>query len=134
MSIDNQDDQSPKERKTPGRFSGPGLVLPLLILAVIAGYMYVLGSSPKKISYKQFIDQLRAQNVAQVNLFKGFAIGEFREPVAAEASEKSPAKKSPAVADEKAKSPETKSAEIKSSANKSDQKPDLRFSVLLPER
>src|SRR4051812_3170124 len=84
MASDNQDDQSPKDRKSPGRFSGPGLVLPLLILAVIAGYMYVIGSAPRKITYKAFIDQLKTNNVAEVNLFKGFAVGKFRQPVVTE--------------------------------------------------
>src|SRR5690349_17866309 len=140
MAIDDQDDQSPKDKKTPGRFSGPGLVLPLVILAVIAGYMYVLGSSPRKISYKLFIEQLKDKNVAEVNLFKGFAIGKFREPVTAESekpsqkaaaeaqqppstSEKATEEKSPP--DEKSKSPPNKL-----SSSKSEQKPDLRFSVV----
>jgi cell division protease FtsH len=132
MASDNQDDQSPKDRKSPGRFSGPGLVLPLLILAVIAGYMYVIGSAPRKITYKAFIDQLKTNNVAEVNLFKGFAVGKFRQPVVAETDKaaKKSAPEPPPPATEK--SPPDEKA--KSAANKSEPKPDLSFSVVLPER
>jgi cell division protease FtsH len=129
MAIDDSDDQTPKDKKTPGRFSGPGLVLPLLILAVIAGYMYVLGSSPRKISYKQFIDELKAKNVAEVNLFKGFAIGKFRQPIAADSQ-----KPSPKSSTETPSPPEKSDEKSKSSSSKTEPKPDLRFSVVLPER
>ncbi len=129
MAIDDSDDQSPKDKKTPGRFSGPGLVLPLLVLAIIAGYMYVLGSSPRKISYKIFVDQLKDKNVAEVNLFKGFAIGKFRQPVVADTE------KTAATPPTETASPSEKSDEkTKSAATKPEQKPDLRFSVVLPER
>src|SRR6478609_913077 len=113
MAIEDQDDQSPKDKKTPGRFSGPGLVLPLLILAIIAGYMYVLGSSPRKISYKQFIDQLNDKNVAEVNLFKGFAIGKFRQPIAV--GPEKPSIKTAAETQESPASPENSSPEKTSS-------------------
>src|SRR5690348_14089374 len=129
MAIDDSDDQSPKDKKTPGRFSGPGLVLPLLILAIIAGYMYVLGSSPRKISYKLFVDQLKDKNVAEVNLFKGFAIGKFREPVAADSE-----KPTPKSSTETPPSSEKSDGKAKSATTKPEQKPDLRFSVVLPER
>src|SRR4051812_24867362 len=128
MAIDDQDDQSPKDKKTPGRFSGPGLVLPLLILAIIAGYMYVLGSSPRKVSYKQFVDQLAAKNVARVDLFKGFAVGEFREPVVVESASERTAKTPPAEAPQADNKEKEKSATTKPEA-----KLDLRFSVVLPE-
>src|SRR5437868_13876304 len=85
MPQDDQDDLSQQERKTPGRFTGPGLVVPLLILAIIAGYLYILGSGPRKISYKLFLEQLRAKNVAEVDLFTRYAVGKLKQPVAAEA-------------------------------------------------
>src|SRR4051794_37761773 len=81
MADNDHDDPSQQERKSPGRFTGPGLVVPLLILAIIAGYLYLLGSTPRKITYDQFVQQLRAKNVADVDLFTRYAIGEFKHPV-----------------------------------------------------
>src|SRR5438034_11524000 len=97
MAQDDQDDLSPEERKTPGRFTGPGLVVPLLILAIIAGYLYLLGSGPRKISYKLFLEQLRAKNVAEVDLFTRYAIGKFKQPVAVEASSDKASSEKPAA-------------------------------------
>src|SRR5262249_38073908 len=81
MAKDNQDDLSPEQRKTSGRLPGAGLVLPLLILAIIAGYVYLLSKEPKrtKIDFKFFTDQLEARNVAEVELLSRYAIGRFKE-------------------------------------------------------
>src|SRR5439155_20002853 len=140
MPQDDQDDLSTEERKTPGRFTGPGLVVPLLILAIIAGYLYLLGSGPRKISYKLFLEQLRAKNVAEVDLFTRYAIGQFKQPVAIEATSEKPAAKSKpdgetptaregeAPAEPEKKKPSTaKSNTAKSNTAKAEEKPDLRF-------
>src|SRR5947208_13763112 len=97
MPQDDPDDLSTEERKTPGRFTGPGLVVPLLILAIIAGYLYLLGSGPRKISYKLFLEQLRAKNVADVDLFTRYAIGKFKQPVAVEAGSEKTSSEKPAA-------------------------------------
>src|SRR5262245_60874426 len=159
MPQDDQDDLSTEERKTPGRLTGPSLVVPLLILAIIAGYLYVLGSGPRKISYKFFLEQLRAKNVAEVDLFTRYAIGKFKHPITAdgetqkresdETSTEPTAKKStpegdaPADTNPKSKieNPKSEKAEAPGGPKKtsktisaSDAKPDLRFMVTLPDR
>src|SRR5438046_7428442 len=139
MPQDDQDDLSQQERKTPGRFTGPGLVVPLLILAIIAGYLYILGSGPRKISYKVFLEQLRAKNVAEVDLFTRYAIGKFKQPVVAETtSEKSGEKtkredetqkrqdEAPAEASAEKKPPEQTTPEKKTPV-KAEEKADLRI-------
>src|SRR5438132_13296745 len=143
MPQDDQDDLSTEERKTPGRFTGPGLVVPLLILAIIAGYLYLLGSGPRKISYKLFLEQLRAKNVAEVDLFTRYAIGKFKQPVAVEASsdkassdkassESKQESEAPAeTPSEKKKSAPPKNGTAKSDKAKAEEKPDLRFMVTL---
>jgi len=150
MAENDQDDSSQQERKSAGRFTGPGLVVPLLILAIIAGYLYLAGTMPRKISYDQFVQQLKAKNVAEVDLFTRYANGQFKHSVTAaegkakskkqNPNSKSPednpaaevktateseAKESPAKSNPKSKAPNPKSAETK---------PDLRFLVTLPER
>src|SRR5437764_1881305 len=107
-----QDDLPTEEQKTPGRFTGPGLVVPLLILAIIAGYLYVLGSGPRKISYKLFLEQLRAKNVAEVDLFTRYAIGKFKQPVPVEASsEKTSSEKSAAESKRESEAPGAREGE-----------------------
>src|SRR6185295_10479925 len=91
MSKDDQDDLSPEERKTPGRFTGPGLVVPLLIVTIIAGWLYVAASSPREISYTVFRDQLKAKNVAELRISSKSAIGKFKQPIAAAAQTEKPA-------------------------------------------
>src|SRR5262245_18681931 len=80
MPQDDQDDLSTEERKTPGRFSGPSLVVPLLILSIMAGNLYLASSVPRRISYKDFLEQLKAKNVAEVDLFTRYAIGKLKHP------------------------------------------------------
>ena len=70
MDKDNQDDSSPEERKTTSRLPGPGLMVPLLIVAIVAGYLFLLSAGPKRtqIPYSFFLEQLQAKNVAEVEL------------------------------------------------------------------
>src|SRR5262245_41226059 len=79
MAKENQDELD--QRKTTGRLPGPGLVVPLINLAIIAGYLFLLSKEPKrtKIEYSFFLDQLRAKNVAEVELLSRYAVGKFRE-------------------------------------------------------
>jgi cell division protease FtsH len=125
MAKDNQDDLSPEERKPTTRLPGPGLVVPLLILAVIAGYLVVLSSGPKRtpIRYSFFLDQLRAKNVSEVELFSRYAIGKFKEPplLPAEEAADDGAKKQPA-ADQPVKAPAKP------------RRAEQHFIVTLPER
>src|SRR5438046_9503736 len=135
MAQNDQDDLSPEERKTPGRFTGPGLVVPLLILAIIAGYLYLLGSSPRKISYQQFVEQLKAKNVAEVVLLTRDAVGKFKQPVPAEATAENRKREGEPPADPSAnregetpaESPEKKVPGKKTA--KAEQKPELSFPV-----
>ena len=131
MAKDNQDELQDGEQKSPGRFTGAGLVVPLLIVAVIAGYLFVLSSTPRSISYKLFKEQLRAKNVAELEILKQHAIGKFKQPVPPELpTGKTAAKKEP--------SPETATPEQgekkKSATTKTEPVVDLRFVVTLPER
>jgi cell division protease FtsH len=130
MANDNQDDQTPKEGKSSGRFSGPGLALPLLFLAIIAGYLIIASSGPKRtdINYKFFLDQLRAKNVKQVNLLSRIALGEFKE-----------APLLPVLAADDSSSPPSSSAaeESKTDTGKAAKPPrrsEKHFTVSLPER
>ena len=134
MAQDDQDNLPTEEQKTPGRFTGPGLVVPLLILAIIAGYLYVLGSGPRKITYDRFIEQLRAKNVAEVDLFTRYAIGRFKQPIAAETTPEKSGEKAKRESETPSEpSAEKKPSEKKTSA-KAEEKPDLRFMVTLPDR
>src|SRR5581483_7894039 len=135
MPQDDQDDLSSEERKSTARFSGPSLVVPLLILAIIAGYLYLLGSSPRKISYKFFLEQLRAKNVAEVDLFTRYAVGKFKHPVTPDGE----GKREDGTAKRDGETSAEPAAEIKKSTStkavaKAEAKPDLRFMVTLPDR
>src|SRR5438128_2277879 len=82
MASDEQEDKSAEERKTPSRFPGPGMIVPLLLLAAMAAsYFFLASNAPKRISSDVFIAQLEAKNVAKVELYSRYAIGEFRKPV-----------------------------------------------------
>src|SRR5262245_45917520 len=78
MAKDEHDESSSEERKSSSRFTGPSLVVPLLILAVIAGYLYILSSSPRRITTQFFKEQLREKNVAELQIFSSYAIGKFK--------------------------------------------------------
>jgi cell division protease FtsH len=80
MEKDNQDDlSSDQQRKGPGRVAGPGLIVPLVIIAVIAAYLLVNNAGPKRtlIPYSFFLEQLKAKNVAEVELGARLAVGQF---------------------------------------------------------
>jgi cell division protease FtsH len=131
MASDNQDEFSSEERKTPPRFSGPSLVVPLLILAMIAGYLFVLNSGPKRteIPYSFFLDQLAEKNVAEVQLYSRLAFGKFKQPPLLPESDGDAT--SPADA---AKSQERATEAQKSTKRKETRRAEPYFTVTLPER
>jgi len=145
MANDEMDDNSPAEKKPPSRFSGPGLVLPLLILAMIAGYLFIQSAAPKPITTQMFFDQLQAKNVEEVEIFKQYAIGKFRHPPVLPATATAPAPKTPTTPAEPAAEPAAKApspAKAEKPAAKEAEKAkakavrpaDLSFSASLPER
>jgi cell division protease FtsH len=155
MANDEMDDSSPSEKKPPSRFSGPSLVLPLLILAIIAGYLFIQVAAPKPITTQMFFDQLQAKNVEEVEIFKQYAIGKFRHPPAPSAAAATPAPKTPTTpttpstppptsaepsAEPTAKAPPPAKAEqparkeVAKTKSKAARAADLSFSVTLPER
>ena len=79
MDKDNQDESSAEQRKSTGRFPGPGLVLPLLIVATVAGYLFLSSAQPKatRITFDFFIEQLEKKNVAEVVIGAREARGRF---------------------------------------------------------
>src|SRR3954454_21662634 len=120
MAKDNQDEPSSDERKTPSRLTGPGLMVPLLIVAIIAGYLFVFATQPRKIRYDVFKKQLEAKNVDEVELFTRYAVGKLKHPLAvaaeskgAEGTEPAAESKAPPAADRKTSEskPESKPAE-----------------------
>ena len=136
MAKDNQDDLSPEERKSTSRLPGPGLLVPLMLLAVIAGYLFVLSNGPKKISSQMFIDQLKAKNVAEVELFTRYAVGKFKElpqPLAeakgGKTSEKAP--EQPATS-EKTATAEKTAEKAPDKTKPGDREAALSFMVTLP--
>ncbi len=160
MPQNDQDSLSSDEQKTPGRFTGPGLVVPLLILAIIAGYLYILGSGPRRITTQQFLEQLKAKNVAEVDIFTRYAIGKFKQPLAPETTSEKPAEKAkregeapsepnpkskiqnpkspeseaPAEPSAEKKTPSDKKTADKKTPAKAEEKPDLRFMATIPDR
>jgi cell division protease FtsH len=82
MDKDNQDDSSTTERKTNSRLPGPGLMVPLLIITIVAGYLFLANAGPKTspISFDFFIDQLKEKNVAEVVIGARQARGKFIVP------------------------------------------------------
>src|SRR5262245_63728246 len=131
MASDNQDEFSSEERKTPPRFSGPSLVVPLLILAMIAGYLFVLNSGPKRteIPYSFFLDQLAEKNVAEVQLFSRLAFGKFKEPPLLPEPDGDATSTTDA-----SKSPERTADANKSTKRKEPRRAEPYFTVTLPER
>jgi cell division protease FtsH len=123
MAQPHPDDQPPAEPGTSSRLPGPGLMVPLLILGLIALYLLVLGSGPQKISFQTFQEQLRARNVAEVELFKTYAVGKLKRPLGQAAVP--PADDSPHGKAGKGKGPPRPDAARQT---------DLAFWVTLPER
>src|SRR5437764_11086211 len=130
MAQENPDDISPEERKVPSRF-GPGMIVPIMLLAVLAGYLYLISSGPRHVDTDLFIAQLKAKNVEEVQFFGRQAIGKFHkavpvrsvQPSGGKAAEKKTEPEEPAATgkEETAKSPSAKSA-------------DRDFQTTVPER
>jgi cell division protease FtsH len=82
MEKDNQDDFSSEEKKPSSRGAGPGLLVPLVIVAIVGGLWMLWAASPAttKISYSFFLEQLEAKNVVEVLLYTDRAIGRFKVP------------------------------------------------------
>src|SRR5262245_2393706 len=128
MDKDSQDDVSSDQRRPAGRMPGAGLVVPILIVALLAGYWFVnAAGQPKRtrILFSFFVEQLKAKNVEEVELGSRIALGKFRTPPELPADQEG-------TSDAKGKAAE------KSSSSESKTKPAKRaehyFSVQLPER
>ena len=82
MEKDNQDDLSPEEKKSASRSTGPGLLVPLVIVAIVGGLWMLWAASPPttRIEYSFFLEQLKAKNVAEVRLYTESAFGRFKVP------------------------------------------------------
>ena len=76
-----QTDQEQKPKK-PARSAAPGLMLPLIIIAILAGIWMIRSAGPQReqIEYYFFLDQLRDKNVLEVKLGSDHAVGRFKEP------------------------------------------------------
>jgi cell division protease FtsH len=81
MEKEHQDDNAPEQKKAPSRAAGPGLLIPLVIIAVL-GILWMLRSGPTQtpIPYSFFLDQLRAKNILDVQLKGDYAHGRFDKP------------------------------------------------------
>ena len=80
MEKDNQDDSS-EQKKAPTRAAGPGLLIPLVIVAVLGGLWILRSSSDAtQIPYSFFLEQLRAKNVLEVQIKSDSARGRFKDP------------------------------------------------------
>ena len=83
MEPEYQDDEdSSQPKKTTSRGPGPGLLIPLALIAVLAGIFFLRTAGPERteIPYSLFIEQLRAKNVAEVELGSSLAVGRFKKP------------------------------------------------------
>ncbi|MEX2174963.1 MAG: ATP-dependent zinc metalloprotease FtsH [Pirellulaceae bacterium] len=83
MEKESHDDRAPDApRKTPPRASGPGMLVPLVIIAIVGGllFMWTSGPQPTKIEYSFFLEQLRAKNILEVELRSDTAQGRFKQP------------------------------------------------------
>src|SRR5688572_25165329 len=82
MEKDNHDEFSSEEKKPSSRGAGPGLLVPLIIVAIVGGMWMLWAVSPatENIKYSFFLDQLRAKNIAEVRLYTDRAIGRFKVP------------------------------------------------------
>src|SRR4029453_7396154 len=81
MEKDNQDDPFADEQK-PARRTGPGLLVPLVIVAVVGGLWFLWSATPAatEIRYSFFLEQLKAKNVLEVRLYSDRAVGRFKVP------------------------------------------------------
>ena len=135
MEPDNQDDLSPEQqKKSPARGAGPGLLIPLLLIAVLAGIWFVQSAGPKrtKIDYSLFIDELRANNILEVDLYTKHGLGRFKEPPLLPADLLPPGSDEPTTGGDKNSN---QSAAAKSGEKKSEPKrAEPFFIVRLPDR
>ncbi|MDX1944251.1 MAG: ATP-dependent zinc metalloprotease FtsH [Pirellulaceae bacterium] len=71
-----------EKRKGPSRAAGPGLLIPLIVIALLSGLWLVMNSGPPRteIKYSVFLEQLAAKNIAEVTLRSDTATGRFRQP------------------------------------------------------
>jgi cell division protease FtsH len=78
----DQEEQTEQPKKGPARSAGPGLLIPLVLIAVLAGIYFLRNSGPERteIPYSLFIEQLRAKNVAELDLGTSLAFGKFKKP------------------------------------------------------
>jgi cell division protease FtsH len=78
----DQEEQSEQPKKGPARSAGPGLLIPLVLIAVLAGIYFLRSAGPERteIPYSLFIEQLRAKNVAELELGTSLAFGKFKKP------------------------------------------------------
>src|SRR5262245_64974286 len=80
MEKENQDDLFADEQK-PTRRAGPGLLVPLVVVAIVGGLWMLWAATPTtNIPYSFFLEQLRAQNVVEVRLYSDRAVGRFKVP------------------------------------------------------
>jgi cell division protease FtsH len=118
MEPENQDDlKSEQPKKSSARGAGPGLLIPLLLIAVLAGIWFVRSAGPKRteIPYSFFIDQLRANNILEVDLYSRHALGRFKEPpLLPEVLPPPGSEAAKSAGDKKAKEPASKASEKKS--------------------
>jgi cell division protease FtsH len=123
MDKDNHDDSSSEERKSSGRLPGPGLMLPLLLVAIVAGYLFIASTGPKtsKITFDFFIEQLKAKNIADVVFGTREARGRFNTP---------PVLPGPTQPEQK---PDTEKAD-KQDKSAAPRRAESHFVVTLPER
>ena len=84
MASENHDDDQfdQESKKSPTRAAGPGLLIPLVLIAILAGIFLLRNMGPERteIPYSFFIEQLREKNVLEVNLSNNLALGRFNKP------------------------------------------------------
>jgi cell division protease FtsH len=82
MEPDNQEELEQEPKKGGGRGPGPGLFIPLVLIAVLAGIFFLRGAATERteIAYSFFIEQVRAKNVVEVELGEPNTFGRFKKP------------------------------------------------------
>ncbi|HEX5103576.1 MAG TPA: ATP-dependent metallopeptidase FtsH/Yme1/Tma family protein, partial [Pirellulaceae bacterium] len=84
MASDNHDDDpsDQESKKSPTRAAGPGLLIPLVLIAILAGIFLLRNMGPERteIAYSFFIEQVRAKNIVEVELGDPLTFGRFKKP------------------------------------------------------
>jgi cell division protease FtsH len=83
MENDKQEEgTSEQQRKGQSRMPGAGLLVPLVIVTMVAGYLLISNAGPKRteIPYSFFVEQLKTKNVRKVEIGAKTALGQFKEP------------------------------------------------------